>query len=108
MLYRWHIQPRIQEHAVNLVLIQNGSSGSEQLYSKRVVLSDNATWQNAINFKPTAVVDLKMEFLLFTGSNSSAPYREVIYGPMDHTMLSILCLFPDWGAKLEHYNKTFS
>jgi uncharacterized membrane protein len=61
----------------NLVLIQNGSSGSKQLYSKRVVLPDNTTWQNAINIKPTAVGELKMEFLLFTGSNSSAPYREV-------------------------------
>ena len=61
----------------NLVLIQNGSTGSKQLYSKQVVLPENATWQNLINIQPTAVGEFKMEFLLFTGNNSSAPYREV-------------------------------
>ena len=61
----------------NLVLIQNGSLGSEQLYSKRVVLPDNTTWQNAINITPTASGEFKMEFLLFKGNNTAEPYREV-------------------------------
>jgi uncharacterized membrane protein len=61
----------------NLVLIQNGSSGSEQLYSQPVVLADNTTWQNVINIKPTTTGELKMEFLLFKGNNNSEPYRAV-------------------------------
>jgi len=60
----------------NLTLIQSNNSSSEQLYSKQVVLPDNTTWQNVINIKPTAVGEFKIEFLLFTDSNSSAPYRE--------------------------------
>lgn len=60
-----------------LVLIQNGSAHSEQLYSHQIVLRDNATWKNVVSIKPTAVGLLKMEFLLYTGSNRTAPYREV-------------------------------
>jgi uncharacterized membrane protein len=60
-----------------LVLIQNGSAHSEQLYSHQFVLRDNATWKNVVNMKPTTVGLLKMEFLLYTGSNRTAPYREV-------------------------------
>jgi uncharacterized membrane protein len=60
----------------NLVLIQNGSSGSEQLYSQSISLADNTTWQNVINIKPTATGEFKMEFLLFMGNSSTNPYRE--------------------------------
>ena len=60
----------------NLVLTQNNNSSSEQLYSKQIVLPDNSTWRNVINIKPTAIGEFKMEFSLFTSSNSSVR-REV-------------------------------
>jgi uncharacterized membrane protein len=61
----------------NLVLMQNSSSGAEQLYSQKIVLPDNATWQNVINIKPTVTGELKMQFLLYKDNDSTEPYREV-------------------------------
>lgn len=60
-----------------LVLMQNNSSSSQQLYSQTLTLADNSTWQQVINIKPTAKGEFKMEFSLFKGNNTAQPYREV-------------------------------
>lgn len=61
----------------DLVVALNDSTSVTSLYSEKLTLVDNQTWENTINLKPDrAGNNMKMEFLLYADGNMTAPYRE--------------------------------
>lgn len=60
----------------DLVVSLNDSVTVTRLYSERLALGDNQTWEKKIEVKPDRVgTNMKMEFLLYI-DNMTAPYRE--------------------------------
>jgi len=61
----------------DLVVALNDTASVTSLYSERLVLGDNQTWEKAVDLKPDrAGTNMKMEFLLYADGNMTAPYRE--------------------------------
>ncbi len=61
----------------DLVVALNDTASVTNLYSERLTLGDNQTWEKAVELKPDrAGTNMKMEFLLYADGNISAPYRE--------------------------------
>lgn len=60
-----------------LVIALNDSIEVSQLHSESITLGDNQTWERPIEIRPDrAGVNMKLEFLLFTDDNNTAPYRD--------------------------------
>ncbi|WP_346430075.1 DUF1616 domain-containing protein [Methanocella conradii] len=61
----------------DLVVSLNDSVTVTRLYSERLALGDNQTWEKRIEVKPDRVgTNMKMEFLLYIDGNMAIPYRE--------------------------------
>jgi uncharacterized membrane protein len=61
----------------DLLIALNDSVSVTNLYSERLTLGDNQTWEKRIDVKPDrAGTNMKMEFLLYIDGNMTAPYRE--------------------------------
>ncbi|AFD00166.1 putative membrane protein [Methanocella conradii HZ254] len=61
----------------DLLISLNDSVSVTNLYSERLALGDNQTWEKKIEVKPDHVgTNMKMEFLLYIDGNMTAPYRE--------------------------------
>lgn len=62
----------------DLVVALNDNSGVSQLYADRFTLANNQTLEKPVTLAPDrAGTNLKIEFLLYTDGNMSAPYREL-------------------------------
>ncbi|WP_174591159.1 DUF1616 domain-containing protein [Methanocella conradii] len=61
----------------DLVVSLSDSVTVTRLYSERLTLGDNQTWEKKIDVKPDRTgTNMKMEFLLYIDGNMTAPYRE--------------------------------
>ena len=66
-----------QDQAYTVVVALNNSSNVTKLYSEKVNLGDNQTWEKAIDLKPDRPgTMMNLEFLLYRGDEMVVPYRE--------------------------------
>jgi uncharacterized membrane protein len=62
----------------DLIIAQNDSNGATQLFSDRLMLADNATWQRPIDLRPDhAGTNVEIQLLLYADGNMTAPYRDL-------------------------------
>jgi uncharacterized membrane protein len=62
----------------DLIVTLNDSSTITEIYSDRITLADNQTWEKTIPLKPDRKGSkMKLEFDLYADGNMTAPYREV-------------------------------
>jgi uncharacterized membrane protein len=62
----------------DLVVVLNDSSTVTQIYSDRLTIADNQTWEKTVGLKPDRTGSkMKLEFQLYADGNMTAPYREV-------------------------------
>ncbi|WP_424358793.1 DUF1616 domain-containing protein [Methanocella sp. MCL-LM] len=62
----------------DLVVVLNDSKIVTQIYTDRLTLADNQTWEKTVQLKPDRTGDkMKLEFDLYADGNMTAPYREV-------------------------------
>jgi uncharacterized membrane protein len=62
----------------DLVVTLNDSKQNTRLYSEKLSLIDNQTWEKKIYVVPDrAGTDMKMEFLLYKDGDLSTPYRDL-------------------------------
>ncbi len=62
----------------DLVIALNDSNDITQLYSERLTLGDNQTWQQPIEVRPGRIgTDMELQFLLYADGNMTAPYRDL-------------------------------
>jgi len=62
----------------DLVVVLNDSNDIMPLYTDRLTLEDNQTWQKTINIQPGRVgTDMEVQFLLYADGNMTAPYRDL-------------------------------
>jgi len=62
----------------DLIVALNDSSTITQIYSDRLTIADNQTWEKTIQLKPDRTGSrMKLEFQLYADSNMTEPYREV-------------------------------
>jgi uncharacterized membrane protein len=62
----------------DLVIALNDSNNLTQLYSDRMTLADNETWERPIPVKPDqAGTDMELEFLLYANGNMTAPCQDL-------------------------------
>lgn len=61
-----------------LVVTLNDSTNVTRLYTEKVTLADNQTWEKPINVTPDrSGTNMEMEFLLYANENMTSPYREL-------------------------------
>lgn len=61
----------------DIVVQLTNSNRSTTLYTDKVALDNNQTWEKTINLKPDRVgTNMTMEFLLYADGNMASPYRE--------------------------------
>jgi uncharacterized membrane protein len=61
----------------DLIISLNDSTTVSKIYSERLTLGDNQTWEKKVDLMPDrAGTNMKMEFLLYADGNMTAPYRE--------------------------------
>ncbi|HTY90208.1 MAG TPA: DUF1616 domain-containing protein [Methanocella sp.] len=61
----------------DMVVTLNNSLAVTSLYSEKLTLADNQTWEKTVNLTPDrAGNNMEMQFLLYADGNMSAPYRE--------------------------------
>jgi len=61
----------------DIIVQLTNNNRSTTLYTDKVALDNNQTWEKTINLKPDRVgTNMTMEFLLYADGNRAAPYRE--------------------------------
>jgi|AGTN01.2.fsa_nt_gi Predicted membrane protein len=62
----------------DLVVALNDSNSVTQLYSERLELADNQTWERTVSLTPDRIgTNMEIEFLLYADGNMTAPYRDL-------------------------------
>lgn len=62
----------------DLVITLNDSNSITQLYSERLTIADNETWEKTIPITPDRTgTDMQVKFLLYADGNMTAPYRDL-------------------------------
>ena len=62
----------------DLVVTLNDSNSVTQLYSERLELADNQTWEQTVSLTPDRTgTNMEIKFLLYADGNMTAPYRDL-------------------------------